>query len=207
METRAVMHKLLRKYGFNTKTKTGVIIVEGAQEFCDDLKSQMTNGELGLTLTNQLNIVFFNVVWTILTGKKVGSNDPNTLRLMAAMDRYIKAGKFGGGLATLFPELIKIFPRVTGFTALKHTGTEWRKALQVRSTSNYIQFSTLGYIGKSQVHLEEFKETAQNPNIEEDNLLNDFLQKVMSTEKPKNLLDTIYTGWFSDDFNFQSIMY
>lgn len=115
----------------NTKSKTGGIIVAEALDFCNEWKEMMTDGQLQLTISNQFNKIFFNVVLTLTCGKKFSNDDPKTQQLLEAVENYVKSGKFGGGIGSIYPELVKLFPKATGFTALQSVCKVWRKMLQV----------------------------------------------------------------------------
>jgi len=127
--TRTFSQKLLTKHGFFSKRNNEAIVLKEVETFCTELKRKMINSEICLTLDDQFDELFFNIIWKTIIGEKLTGISSSILQLRKAQAEYLSSGNLAKGLGIVFPKL-NYFPRLTGLSKLRKTCEQWRRTWQ-----------------------------------------------------------------------------
>jgi len=108
------------------------LMMSEMKEFCDEWKVEIKNGCGLVRIDYQFDLVFFNVVWCLVSGKRYARGDPVMQKLLGATKGFLESTKVGGGVAGLFPGLINYFPKWSGYSEYTQNCEQWIQGLQVR---------------------------------------------------------------------------
>jgi hypothetical protein len=134
VQTRRVSHRLLKEFGFGKNTTLETLVLEEMKEFADNWKSMIYEGggSAVVKIEQQFNPVFLNVIWSLLTGKRFQQDDPQLTKFIDVTNIIRGDGQVASGIFGLFPALIKLAPRLTGFTEHHENNAALYKFYEVR---------------------------------------------------------------------------
>jgi len=130
-ETRRITHSLLKQFGFGNASTLEALIIEELKVFSEELKSKMQNGVAIVEISDQLQPVYMNSIWSLVTGVRYEHNDPELLRILELNSAYLESGQQGGGIAGLFPQVLYWFPNWSGYTKIRTIQTDMQRVMEV----------------------------------------------------------------------------
>jgi len=106
-EQRRFALRNLRDFGFG-KSSMEEMIQNEASKLCRSIEKEL---DRPTQLDSKLNISILNALWTILVGEELDMENPEDLKVVNALNDFVRTGGFGGHiLLQAFPFILKLFP-------------------------------------------------------------------------------------------------
>jgi methyl farnesoate epoxidase/farnesoate epoxidase len=163
-ETRRLMMRILRDYGFGKKTTMESLILDEWEEFNAMLKEKVAKNPR-VTIDCTFNGPMANIVWSLISGTRFRLDDPELRELLDAINGFARAGQVGGtSLLAAFPFLSKYFPELTGFNELHRIGIKLQIYLEkvvkdFRDRGTYKTAGASNFIEEFLVQIDKNKDT------------------------------------------------
>jgi len=130
-KTRRATHSLLKEFGFGSPSSMEPLIIKELTVSFSELQSQLNNGVGVIEIKHQFEVVNMNVIWGLITGSRFEHDDPKLHHLLTLNRGYEISTQIGGGIAALFPKLLYIAPKLTGYTKHMELSNALRTFMEV----------------------------------------------------------------------------
>ncbi|KAF2368166.1 Cytochrome P450 [Trinorchestia longiramus] len=165
-QRRFTLHQL-RNLGFGKRSHESVIEEEAVYLVQQLLKHENEPVDVKVPL----GVSSINILWTIMGGKRHEHSDPVLQRLVAYLNRGMRAGAITGGLMNGFPFLRHIAPDYFGYTEIRQAFADIKDFVKEAVEEHKRTFNPEEIRDFIDTYIKELKKDVKGPSFDEKQMI------------------------------------